>query len=762
MTDPTKEFLQKLLAIFRDEAKDHLQEIASGTVALEQDDGAAQGELVQRNLKALHTLKGAARAVDLVELERLCHAMEGVFSALDKSGRRLAPEQFDVLHQAVALARELADAPSGRTRNLAHALVLRLDQLGERILAGQPDRSAPLPQPAAAPAPEPALPDSAADSVRTLPASDLIRVEGKHLDAIRYQVEALLATELSLQHHVAALRALAEGMAEQRKRLRLAEPAAQASAPRGGTLSARQSRGQAVLGDLHASWRGLAAGARDNSMESQCVCLAEAIGKTSREFAATRARLMEAALETALVPFASALNELPSLVRNLARSHGKQAVLKIEGEGIQVDRRILGVIREALIHLVTNAVDHGIEPVALRLAAGKPESAHLLVTVSQRGSGRVRVRVADDGAGIDVAALVETVTAGGQLDADQMAGLNERQKVQLALRAGVSTRAQVSAVSGRGMGLAIVADKVAAVGGELSIENRAGAGCTFDLLLPVRLATLRALVVAIAGKRYALPLAGMEAVQALRSGDIVTVENRETVLAGQRVLPLIRLARLLGVQGSAPSQPGQDGIALIARAGEQCFAMQVDEIVCEQDVLPKSLGKQLRRVRFIAGATQLGDASLVPILTLDDIARHGLAAGDGGTRAGAAADALQAIRRVLVVEDSITSRMLLKHILEGAGYHVDTAVDGLDALSRLRHEDFDALVSDIEMPNMDGLMLTATIRANPQTEKLPVILVTSLQEQEEKERGLRAGADAYVVKGAFDQDNLLATLRRLI
>jgi two-component system chemotaxis sensor kinase CheA len=201
---------------------------------------------------------------------------------------------------------------------------------------------------------------------------------------------------------------------------------------------------------------------------------------------------------------------------------------------------------------------------------------------------------------------------------------------------------------------------------------------------------------------------------------------------------------------------------VVAHAGGNTFAFLVDEILSEQEVLPKSLGKQLRRVRFITGATQLGDGSLVPILGLEDIARYGLATGDGATLTTRHSTRLLRPKRVLVTEDSITSRLLLKHLLEGAGYQVETAVDGLDALSKLRHEDFDALVSDIEMPRLDGLALTEHVRGNPKSAEMPVVLVTSLKSPEERERGLRAGADAYVLKGSFDQDNLLATIRRLI
>jgi two-component system chemotaxis sensor kinase CheA len=235
---------------------------------------------------------------------------------------------------------------------------------------------------------------------------------------------------------------------------------------------------------------------------------------------------------------------------------------------------------------------------------------------------------------------------------------------------------------------------------------------------------------------------------------VATVEGRETVLMGGRVLPLVRLGALFGT-----ARPGAaaEGVVIAAHAGGHAFGVLVDAIVAEQDLLPKPLGPLLRRVRWFSGAAQLGDGTLAPVIALDDVVGHGLA----GATAPAAPAPAAGPRKVLVVEDSVTSRLLLKHILEGAGYAVDTAVDGLDAQSRLRTGRYDVVVSDVEMPNMDGLALTASIRATPATAELPVILVTSLQTPEQREAGLRAGADAYFTKGSFDQDRLLATVRRV-
>jgi two-component system chemotaxis sensor kinase CheA len=735
MTDPHKEFMRKLQETFRTEAEEHLQEIVSNIVHLEQANDAVQAGLAQRVLKALHTFKGAARAVNLAELETLCHAMESVFSAVASTGSKPTPEQFDLLHQAAGVARQLVQEPSGRIRNQSAVLAARLDQAGAMLLGGAPVMPHEAHAPVAATAPPAASGDDGPADAKSgkAPRADVIRVTGKHLDAIRYQTESLLAVDLGLQHHIAELLELAEEMASQREH------------EHGTELSARRQQSP------------------DSGMprfEAQCRRLADGLIRTRRNFAGIRTRLTDALLEAALVPFSSALDQLPALVRNLARSRGKEAVLDTEGGSIQIDRRILDVVRDALMHLVTNAVDHGIEPADQRRAAGKSAAGQIRIKVLQHGGDKVTVTIADDGAGIDVDGVVQAALREGSLGLAQAESMATTEKLLLALHAGVSTSAEVTQVSGRGMGLAIVAEKVASVGGELQIDSAAGSGSRFELRLPVRLATVRGLVVRLGDVRYVCPLAGIDAVRALEPGDIKTVQNRETLALEQRVLPAVRLAQLLGIDRAA-SQQEADGIALIARAGGNTFALLVDEIIAEQEVLPKSLGKQLRKVRYITGATQLGDGSLVPVVGLDDIARHALAGADGMSHASRTPSGAPATKRVLVVEDSITSRLLLKHILEGAGYHVETAVDGVNALSKLRQQDFDVVISDVEMPHMDGLALTQSIRANPKTEELPVVLVTSLQSPAERERGLQAGADAYVTKGAFDQDNLLATVRRL-
>ncbi|MFS2219063.1 chemotaxis protein CheA, partial [Telluria sp. Tellsp104] len=566
MTDEA--FRERLRAIFGEEAREHLAQIDVGLVALEQAGGGQRDALFERLLKVLHTLKGAARTVDEIELERLCHALESMLGAARAAGLSATAEQFDLLHRAAAAARQVVDAPALRSRKVAGMLAAQL----ETAAAELPAQAAEAPVPDEAPAPEGQHePDAPPDETEPNRTDERIRVDGRCIDSIRAHAEGLLPVELKLRHHVDELRALAAGIATRRR------------------------EGVASFD---------AEGAR---LELACAQLATGLENTGKELHGVRARLFEAVLETALVPAAAAFGELPALVRNLARGRGKQVRLDTLGADVDLDRRVLGVVREALIHLVTNAVDHGIETPDERARAGKDPSGRIEIAVTQRDARMVCVRVRDDGAGIDA----DAVARRAGVDAAELAQMSEQQRLQLALRAGVSTRTEVTSVSGRGVGLAIVADKVAASGGQLVVGTVPGAGASFELLLPVGVASLRALVVEVAGHRYALPLAGLEAVRSAAQAAVRTVEGRETVLVGGRVLPLVRLAALFGT--ARPGNDADQGVVIAAQAGGQAFGVLVDAIVAEQDLLPKPMGPLLRRVRWFSGAAQLGDGTLAPV-----------------------------------------------------------------------------------------------------------------------------------------------------
>jgi two-component system chemotaxis sensor kinase CheA len=322
----------------------------------------------------------------------------------------------------------------------------------------------------------------------------------------------------------------------------------------------------------------------------------------------------------------------------------------------------------------------------------------------------------------------------------------------------------ITQLSGRGLGLAIVREKAEKLGGRVAIESRIHAGTTIRMTLPLTLATFRGVLVESARRTFVVPTAQVERVTRFTPEDVQTVEGRDTLSINGRALALTRLAQVLQLPPVAQAQSPAATAALILGVGNDRIAFAVDAVLDEREVLVKRFARPLSRVRNIAGATVLGSGEVAPILNVADLLKSARKTGPAlRVVAGpVAAPEAAAAKRILIAEDSITSRMLLKGILESAGYEVKTAVDGLEAFTLLRSERFDALVSDVEMPRLNGFDLTARVRADTQLADLPVMLVTALASREDRERGIEVGANAYLVKSNLDQSNLLEALRRLV
>jgi len=358
------------------------------------------------------------------------------------------------------------------------------------------------------------------------------------------------------------------------------------------------------------------------------------------------------------------------------------------------------------------------------------------------------------------------------LSSQEAASVSEENLLDLIFNSGFSTSAMITEISGRGLGMAIVREKIDNLGGRITVSTRPGTGTEFAIHLPVSIAVCRGVRVIAAGREFVVPSLKVERVFRAEKKLLRTVEGVMTVVNEERVLPVLDLASLLGLKAKIDkSRKDRAELSLmVIGSGNRCQALVVDEILGEQEILVKSLGKQLVRVPLIAGATILGSGKVVPIINVKDILES-----SGLRRSGNRISDLEAndfsvdgsqesasARRLLVVDDSMTSRMLIQNILEAAGYLVTTAVDGLAALTLLQSQDFDLVVSDVEMPRMDGFLLTENIREDECLAEIPVVLVTSLGSREDRERGVAAGADAYIVKSDFDQNNLLEVIERLL
>lgn len=382
------------------------------------------------------------------------------------------------------------------------------------------------------------------------------------------------------------------------------------------------------------------------------------------------------------------------------------------------------------------------------------------MTSAARDSNRVEILVADDGAGVSAERVKAAACELGLITPEAAHALDEREALALAFRSGVSTSPTITDISGRGLGLAIVREKVEKLGGTVSLETSAGAGTGVRMALPLTLATLHGVLVRAGARLFVLPTTSVERVTRVHKDAITTVENRDTMQLNGRVVPLVRLDDALALPRAAPL-PDIAHVVVVGTA-ERRVALLVDEVLREQEVLVKGLGKQLSRVRNIAGATVLGTGEVVPVLNVADLLTSAVRATPVRPVTAAAGAAEGDKKLVLVVDDSITARTLLKNILEAAGYDVDTAVDGADGLAKLRAGAFDLVVSDVDMPRMNGFDLVAQLRGDHTLAQVPVVLVTALESQADRERGIEVGANAYIVKQSFDQSNLLEALRRLI
>ena len=716
----------ELLQVFVAEVEEQLESLA---IALEEPSSAWD---LHDLFRRVHTVKGAARLVGAAAVEEIAHALEDVLVTLRKGGETgdaagLVRDGSAQLVQCFARLEEDFGEEVAAFRSRCESWLEGRGIASEAAAEGSEGISAPESSRDATSRDTEARDDEATRADVTVrrdeenPRQTTLRVAVDRLDRIMALASDLVTTSHEAQSRLDDARRLQSLHA----RLEKTRPDLKNDA----VFRQLQSGGRALVEQL------------DRAVAGQ-----ERISR-SLQFSARQLRM---------VPVESLRTAFSRTVRQICAEGGKKARLRIEGGETEVDRSILEDLRDPLVHLVRNAVDHGIESPAARLEAGKPEEGTIVLHARSTGSSAV-IEVRDDGRGIDLDRLRESAVKHGLVEEDRADSLSRDEIEDLVFRFGFSTAERVSETSGRGVGLNVVREAVEALGGQVRFEGEPGQGTTFRLRLPLTQLTTRAVMTRLGDQEFLIPASSVRSTRFLATAEIRVADGRELVSWEGRPVPLVRLERAFGFASNGNAT--RPMVVVSGGGGER--ALLVDAVIGEREVTVQRLSWNLESVPGVAGSAVLDGGQVVLVLDVGSLT-HGASSVERVQQDRADAERRRQSRRILVVDDSMTSRTLIKNILGSAGFQTSTAVDGEEALSLLQDESFDLVVADVEMPKVDGLELTHRIRASQRLRDLPVVVVTSLGSESEKRRGAEAGASAYIVKGEFDQDLLVATVRSLV
>nr|WP_199313015.1 Hpt domain-containing protein [Microcoleus sp. FACHB-672] len=816
----------ELRTTFKIVCEEHLQKLDRGLLSLEKfpNDNAKLEEM----LREAHSIKGDAGMLGVKDVGTLAHQLEHIFTAVKLGELSFSSALCDNLSYGLDGIRQLVhEAVTGEPTGTNPADVLtRMSHIqqtppsasstedGNAIAAGssaaptvmQPAQVLQTPNITSNQQPQPLTGNGYFSAASVQPAAiglplpstdaakissdtyriDTIRVETRNLDALMTQAGELTVAKIRIAHRLGEIEEIVSLWEEwsrdvfvNRFALDELERGLKVEVPNGrnsdsnlklpGNFHLRPSARNGTLKqvqNLHHR-----AEERLEQLGSLVNRLRNAVYEDTARLDTVADELEEGIRTLRLLPLSTIFNLFPRMVRDLARQQSKEVELIIEGGETKADKRILEEMKDPLMHILRNAIDHGIETPAERLQMGKPPVATIRLRGYQTATNII-IEVADDGRGLDIDSIKRTAIKRGICREEELATMTLNQIQSLIFAPGFSTRTFVTEVSGRGVGLDVVRTNVEHLKGSIHVESAPGKGCTLRLNLGTSLSTAHVLLVAVNDIAYALPVEFVQMARLVAESDIFTIEGRETMILDSQPISVAPLANLLEMPSlnnhfSNPAAEGQEikngkqQPCIILKVGEECLGLLVDALLDEQDVVLKPQSKLLKRVRNVAGATILGTGEVCMVLNPQDLIKS-VRRPSKAIKPVSAAVPAAGKQTILLVEDSIATRTQEKRILESAGYAVVTAVDGLDGYNKLKTRSFDAVVSDIQMPNLDGLGLTVKIRQHKEYKELPIILVTSLATDEDRRIGAQAGANAYITKSTFNQEVLLETLRRLV
>ncbi len=739
-----------MLELFRMEAEGQTATLSAGLVALE--GASAAPETIEPLMRAAHSLKGAARIVGLDAAVRVAHAMEDCFVAAQKGKLILQPEHVDILFRGVDMLVQISQSGAQDIEGWQSDHAAEIDALVADLTAVKQDQ---LPAPVA-----PFTRQPAGDQSASLPPAVVEPTARDGDRVVRVSAESLtrlmgLAGEALVQTY--RLRPLVDSLSrlEGRQTGLL------------GSLQVLEDRLSSQGAVLPAAERELLTKAKEQAVQGLQGLheTVESIEEFTRGSEDVSSRLHHEVLTSRMRPLADGIRGFPRLVRDLARELGKEARFETVGETTGVDRDILDRLEAPLNHLIRNALDHGIESPQDRRTAGKISTGTVRIEAHHR-AGMLQIHVSDDGRGIDLERLRIEVVKRGLTTIEIVQQLNESELLDFLFLPGFSTKIQVTEVSGRGVGLDVVKSMVQAVRGSVRVTSRFGKGTRFALQLPITMSVIRALLVEIAGEPYAFPLNRIERLFMLDPKEVRELEGKSHAVLDEQPIGLVEAIKVLELSGHHGHRPGELIPVVVASDHSHRFGVVVDRVLGERDLRATPLDTRLGKVPNINSCSVLENDWPVLIIDVEDLIRSidNLLSGRrlGRLTAGSVEQPVFKAKRVLIVDDSITVRELERQLLESRGYAVDTANDGVDGWKAVRSAHNDLVVSDIDMPRMDGIQLVKHIKEDARLQAIPVVVVSYKDREEDRLRGLDAGANCYLTKSSFHDQTFLSTVADLI
>jgi len=760
--------------LFQTEVQQHCACLADGLIALEQN--AGDPKMVEPLMRAAHSVKGAARIINLDGAIGLAHAMEECLVRIQRGVETPTAGRIDELLRGSDILRSLADlkseddarawlesekavitqladalnAPSG-SATVTPAITPAITPIAAvAAVAAAPVAHAPViaPSPSASTVPvAPPTPSASANPSAFKPTTAPSQTSGSNQDA------AVLVSSSSLEK---LLQLSGESLVEARRLESIRRTLTRAKTAHRHLADALDSL------ELNGRKAGDAISAVSTSRDA----LEEALHQVEdhlRRGEELASALHNEAVSSRMRPFGDACGGLARSVRDVARTLGKDVRLVIAGEQVPVDREILRHLEAPLGHLVRNAIDHGIETPDERVAAGKPKQATLRVE-ARHHAGSLIVEVREDGRGINRENLRARIISKKLSEPDIVNSLDDCELFDFLFLPGFSTAATVTDISGRGVGLDVVQSMAHSVGGSIDVRS-SPSGTSFAMRLPVTLSIVRAAVISIAGQTYALALVRLERIDRIARSEVKTVEGRPTTVIRGETVGLVHAAEILELKETVQSETAEELSIVSVLAGARTVGFVVDAFLGEEDLVVRRLDSRFGDVPHVDAASIRENGDLLLILDADDLVQSALQLLEQGKlrgNDGRSSASKRTQHRILVVEDSITVREVERQMLLRAGYAVDTAVDGMDGWNAVQKAKYDLVVSDVDMPRMNGIEFVRKMRADRRFESLPVVIVSYKDREEDRIAGLEAGASAYLTKGSFQDRSFLQAIADLI